>query len=188
MKQRVLVDVDGVLAGFVGNWLRLINAEFGSSFAVGDVTDWDVCASLGLTATDRSRAKRLIAECEGFARRHEVLEGAQAGVRALQQIADVYIVTSPWSSHPTWTHDREWWLDKHFDIGADRIVHTSAKHVVCGDVLLDDKTSTCAAWATAWPSGVAVQWRTPHNRLDAWAGATTSSWSTLIDIVQAVRR
>jgi 5'(3')-deoxyribonucleotidase len=185
--KRVLLDSDGVLSNFVGAWLSLINAQRGTSFVLEDVTGWDVCASLGITdATERAATKRLIADCPNFAQKHDVLPGAIDGVRRLREIAEVYIVTSPWNSHPTWTSDREAWLKKHFGFPHSHVVHTSAKHLVCGDVLVDDKTDTCEAWREAWPHGIAVQWETPHNRLDVWRGDSTCNWDYLINLVEAM--
>lgn len=180
---RVLLDCDGVLANFVGGWLALINAARGTSFTPDDVTDWDICASIGIPDGERGAAKRLLAECPGFAGQLEVLPGAQDGVRRLQQIAEVFIVTSPWGSHPTWTHDRDAWLRKHFDIRTSHIIHTGAKQVCVGNFLVDDKTDMCETWRMAHPNGLAVQWQTPHNRRDGWAGASTNSWDDLVRIV-----
>lgn len=184
MKPRVLLDCDGVLSAFVDGWLKLINAAWGTGYRVGDATDWDVLSALGIDPLDRPAAKKLIAVCPGFAAKLDVLPGAPAAVAQLREIAEVYIVTSPWNSNPTWTHDREMWLERHFGIPHARVIHTSAKHLIAGDVLVDDKTSTCEAWRTAWPNGVAVQWSTPHNARDLWDGPSTSDWAHLIEIVE----
>lgn len=182
--KRVLLDVDGVLSDFVGSWIKLLNAHFDRSWTHADVTHFDVCESLDIPVDQRGDAKRLISEFPNFAATHDVLPGAIEGVFWLQHVADVYIVTSPWNSHPTWTSDREKWLKKYFGIHHDRVVHTSAKHVVSGDILVDDKTSTLDAWQSAHPLGVAVQWRTPHNRRDAWSGVSTCSWDDVIELAR----
>ncbi len=182
---RVLIDCDGVLSAFTEGWLKLINAARRTSFTPADVTSWDICASIGIPEDERGAAKRLLAECPRFAARLDVLPGAVDGVRRLQELAEVYVVTSPWNSHPTWTHDREDWLRQHFNLPHSRVIHTSAKHVCVGDVFVDGKTSMCVTWAEAHPSGVAVQFQTPHNRRDTWAGLSTGSWDELIKIVSA---
>lgn len=183
--KRILLDSDGVLSNFVGAWLSLINGARGTSFVLDDVTGWDVCESLGIPAgPERAATKQLIADCPNFAQRHEVLPGAIEGVRRLQAIADVWIVTSPWNSHPTWTHDREAWLKRNFGIPHGRVVHTGAKFLVCGDMLVDDKTSTCSEWSQCWRDGLAVQWETPHNRRDTWGGVSTCDWDFLVEMVE----
>lgn len=187
---RVLLDCDGVLADFCGSFLGLVNAKFGTSYRSEDVVDYDIAAALGWDRDRTEEAYSLIAEEPEFAARLDVLPGAIDGVRRLRDVAEIYIVTSPWWSHPTWVHDRNNWLYANFGIQAGRVIHTAAKELVVGDVLVDDKTSTCEAWRAAHhPRGVAVQWSTPHNRRDLWDGPSTSNWDFLIDeIIPVVPR
>jgi 5'(3')-deoxyribonucleotidase len=181
---RVLLDVDGVLANFVSAYLVLVRDVTGRDYKPADVTQFDIGASLGLSAGESSECKRRIADTPGLARCLNVYPGAVEGVSRLQSIADVYIVTSPWNSHPTWTHDREHWLKKHFDIPHSRVIHTSAKHVCRGDVFVDDKVSAVAKWRDAHPDGLPVVWSTPHNRRDLWDGQCTSDWNFLCELVE----
>lgn len=186
VKPRVLLDCDGVLAAFVDGWLKLINSQWGTSYTASEVTDWDVCASLGIVKERRSTAKKLIATSPGFANKLDVLPGAREAVEQLREIAEIYVVTSPWESHPTWTFDRNAWLDRHFGIGTSHIIHTSAKHVCAGDLFIDDKTAACSQWRTEHPNGIAVLWSTPHNARDLWDGACTSNWDHLINMVRRI--
>lgn len=186
-RARVLLDCDGVLSDFIGGALATINELYATAFTREQVTEFDFTKSLGMTPAAAAACKRAIGSAAGFARHLDVYPGAVDGVRKLREVADVYVVTSPWNSNPTWCHDREWWLERHFEIPHAHVIHASAKHLVTGDVLVDDKTSTCAAWASAWPAGIAVQWATPHNRRDAWLGESTSSWNDLMALVEAVR-
>ncbi len=179
--KRVLLDCDGVLSDFIGGALAIVNQMFGTRFIASDVTEFDFTAALGMSPANAAAVKRAIGSAPNFAANLHPLPGAVAGFARLEAIADVYIVTSPWNSNPTWCHDRESWLLKHFGVHHGRVIHASPKHLVCGDVLVDDKTSTLDAWRAAWPGRVAVQWSTPHNRRDLWDGPSTSSWDFLID-------
>jgi 5'(3')-deoxyribonucleotidase len=165
----------------------MLNELYDTSFRREQVTEFDFTKALSMSPPAAAAAKRAIGAASGFARHLDVYPGAIDGVRRLQQIAEVYIVTSPWNSNPTWCHDREAWLERHFGIPHARVIHTSAKHLIAGDVLVDDKTSTCDQWRAAWPSGVAVLWSTLHNRRDLWDGPCTSDWDHLIEIVGTVR-
>lgn len=186
-KPRVLVDCDGVLADFIGGALATINERCGTSYTREQVTEFNFTRSLGMTPQQAAATKRIIGNAERFALNLDVYPGAVDGVRRLREIASVHIVTSPWNSNPTWTHDREAWLLRHFGIQHGEVTHTSAKDGVFGHVLIDDKTSTCEEWRAAWPNGVAVLWSTPHNRRDLWDGPSTSDWDHLIEIVRTVR-
>lgn len=186
VKPRVLLDCDGVVADFAGGFLRLVNAHFGTNHTPADITDYDIGKALRWSPEQAEEAYELISDCDRFAATLNVFPGAVDGVARLLDIADLYVVTSPWWSHPTWVRDRNNWLFANFGIGAGRVVHTAAKHIVAGDILVDDKTSTCDAWRAAWPHGVAVLWSTPHNLRDLWDGPCTSDWDHLIEIVQEV--
>jgi 5'(3')-deoxyribonucleotidase len=176
----VLVDVDGVLADFVSGYLDLVGSLFDRWHTPAEVTHFDIAASLGLDARQAAIVKRALGDAEGLAARLQPYPGAVAGMAALRALADVYIVTSPWNSNPTWTHDREAWLKRYFDIPHTRVIHGSAKHLIHGDLFVDDKTDAVQAWQQAHPIGVGVQWQTPHNRLDAYTGPSTCSWDQVI--------
>ncbi len=182
----VLVDCDGVLADFVGGVLELVENVTGLAYEPHDVDQFDFCKALKIGGLDASLIKHKIG-APGFCTSLAPYDGARKGIEALREIAEVYIVTSPWNSCATWTSERESWLWRHFKVPHSHIVHTSAKHLVCGDVFVDDKTSMVAAWESAWPDRVAVRWNTPHNRNDQWDGVRCASWERLAEIVQGVR-
>lgn len=181
---RVLLDCDGVLADFVGGFLAIVNRACGTFYTHEHVTEYDVCKALGITTEQATHAFDTVSGSRGFALALEPLPGAIDGVRRLQEIADVFIVTSPWNSSPTWTHEREAWLRRHFDIPHRRVIHTGAKYMVRGDFLVDDKTETLTRWDMEHgPHRKAIQWQTPHNRRDGWAGPSTNSWTILADMI-----
>lgn len=186
MKPRVLLDCDGILSAFIPGALRIVNAMLGTSHVSADVTEFDFCAALGLAPDIAASVKRAIGATHGFCAALEVLPGAIDGVRLLREVADVYVVTSPWNSNPTWMSEREAWLARHFGIAHAKVIHTSAKYVCAGDFLVDDKTSTLVSWRKAHPTGIAVRWATDHNWRDDWNGESTCSWRELIALV--VRR
>lgn len=184
----VLLDCDGVLADFVGAALELINDQLGKRFTRDDVTGWDFTASLGLQPDVGAWIKRQIGATKGFASSLDAYPGAVDGVRRLCEVAEVYVVTAPWNSNATWAFERESWLKHNFGIGHDRVIHTSAKHLVHGDILVDDKTSTCKQWRAAWPDGVVLRWSTPHNWREAWDGTSTADWDFVLAAARSVTR
>lgn len=183
MKPIVLMDCDGVLADFMGAVLPMINDLLGTSHRIEDVTEFSFADALRLTPEQAADVKRMIGSAPRLADRLQVYPGAKDGVRQLREIAEIHIVTSSWDSNETWEFDRKAWLKRNFEFGHHDVTFTAEKHRVHGDVLVDDKTSTCAAWRAVWGRGIAVQWQTPHNRRDAWDGASTASWDELIRIV-----
>ncbi len=184
-RPRVLLDVDGVLADFVSGYLEIVRHITGRDYKPEQVTQFDIELSLGLTPDEGRACKRMLGESRGFCESLDVYPESQEGVDALQMVADVYIVTAPWNSCATWTHEREAWLKKHFGIRPDHVIHTSAKYVCAGDFLVDDKVSACLKWQREHPSSLAVIWDTPHNRLGGYdGGVRTRDWSALRRIVR----
>ena len=179
---RVLLDVDGVLADFVGSVLPIASKLLGRDVSRYEITSYSLEESLGMTPEQVRAMCCEIDLASSWCRNLAPCPGAIEGYAELASIADVYIVTSPWNSRPTWTYEREAWLRHYFGITPRQVIHTSAKHLVRGDVLIDDKTSTLEAWSNEH-CGLPIQWATPHNRRDLWTGVCTSSWGDLVGIV-----
>jgi 5'(3')-deoxyribonucleotidase len=184
-RPRILLDVDGVLADFVSSYLELVYQETGNRHTHEQVTQFDMKRALGLTDIDAAHVAAQI-QREGFCSAIEPLPGAVDAVRRLQAISDVYIITSPWNSCPTWTHEREKWLANHFAIPHAHVLHGSAKHLVVGDVLVDDRWDTCVKWRDEHPSKTVVMWESPWNRTCEWSGWLTNDWDQLIRLVEAL--
>lgn len=182
--KHVLLDVDGVLANFIGRVCEIASSITGRAHKPEDIKQFSFAAELGLTPEQKREVHGFI-EKTGFWRNLEPYPEAIEGVRLLRAMRDVEItiVTSPWNSCRTWLHEREEWLKQHFDIHHGDVIPTSKKHMVCGKILVDDKTETLHKWRKVWGGG-AVQWQTPHNRFDAWDGHSTRDWNRLAQIVE----
>jgi len=145
----VLVDVDGVVADFTGRMLDVVLEETGRRHEVEDVDQWSIQLALGLPDEHWRNVVRRIEE-PGFASNLRPYPGAVEAVRDIADRHHVFFVTSPWWSSTTWMHDRTDWLVKFFGKTQGRkVVHTSAKQLVVGDVMVEDKAATLAAWERA---------------------------------------
>lgn len=182
--KRVLLDVDGVLADFVAGYLDLVAEVTGKRFTHQQVTEFNIGTALGFTAEQSAAIAAGVVT--GFASNLAPLPGAIDAVKRLREIAEVYIVTSPWNKCDTWMSERERWLRTHFDFPHSHVLHGSAKHLVRGDVLVDDKTETIVKWQAANPGSTAILWECPWNKHDAWAGVLTNDWDRLIRLVEVV--
>ncbi len=184
-KPIVLLDCDGPMADFTTAYLDALHAETGLRHHAGEVDQWAIhqCAFFTRAAAEHQGLKKRVdarvclpAFCFNIA----VQPHAQDAVKALQEVADVYVVTSPWDSSPTWQHERMHWVEKHFAIPRARIIQTAAKHLVRGDVFVDDKPSHVESWAKAWPHSVAVLFDMHHNQEERVLGATRAGWPFIV--------
>lgn len=195
-RPRVLLDVDGVLADFVGAWLSIVNSVTGQQFTKEDVDDWSILESFEKRGVkDIARIKKICNAAtgmEGFCADLAVLDGAQEAVRQLQSMADVFIVTSPWHSKQ-WTYERDQWVKNHFGIKRDHVVHTSAKYLISGDFLVDDKIENILGdtvkgtpgWLEENPTGCGIVWEMPYNRGTPIPSGVmrTNNWDKVIEAV-----
>lgn len=162
-RPRVIVDVDEVVADFVGGVLRAVREVTGREHSPADVDEWSIRDALGL----ESRAWRRVCEdhisSQGFALRLDPIHGSVEGVAALREVADVVFVSAPWRS-PTWVHDRERWVEEKF--GDVPFVSTTHKYLVYADAIVDDKPDNVVAWygEARCPRPRGMLWDMPHNR------------------------
>lgn len=179
---RILVDVDGVLADYVGAILAGVNETLGTSFRHEDVTQWNISEALGIG----SQTVRDFAVSPDLVRGLEPIRGAKEGFKMLDQTQYVYVVTCPGDT-PTWTSDREAWLWKHFQFPRSRVVHTYCKHIIQGDMLIDDNVDNVRAWAAEHKYGVALLWDRPWNqRADVGRYTRVKSWEEIAALIERI--
>jgi 5'(3')-deoxyribonucleotidase len=131
------------------------------------VTTWEIFESIG----DDALRKRVYTAMNqpGFAlERIRPYPGAEEAVDALRERAELYIVTSPFFS-AAWMHDRLQWLDRELGIPNANVIFARHKHVVRGDVFVDDSPDHVRAWNGHWRAcaGKGVLFDQHYNRADA---------------------
>ena len=182
MRPHVLLDVDGVLADFVGAVLRKVDGMTMEHLPTADeITTMEIFDSLPESVR---KWKEVVYEDmgkEGKCLSLAVYPGAKEGVARLREIADVTIVTAPLRGSPTWAYEREAWLWRHFGIERHDIIHTSKKQLVRGDVFIDDHAGHVASWKRHHPHGAAACWARPYNHDSVGHACRTNDWDTLLD-------
>lgn len=158
-----LLDVDGVLADFHRPTLDFVEREFGVRHSLSDFPTWDIIETVGRQHQPAIEAHWMT---PGWCRDIPTYEGAVDGVGTLREVADVYFVTAQMTHSPYWMWERVQWLKEHFGADDKHVVFTLSKHLVRGDVLVDDKASNIAPWVAAHPDKQGVLWSQPFNRLE----------------------
>lgn len=166
-KHRLLLDVDGVILDF-NRW----------------VADWAIAPLFGESAAiTRSHEAYGIEERYGLSRPYaeavwEVVSQLDAGtippyddgsLEAVQQLLrdprlDVYFVTAPMLGNQRWESSRRRWFTYQFgEEAARRLVFTPSKHVIAGDVFVDDKPGAASHWRRYNPDGIGIIWAQSWN-------------------------
>lgn len=186
LKPRVGVDVDGVLLDLLTPLYEFANKRFNTAYRQEDLSTWSIEEHL-LIDDATAFWDDFAAETRGHGAL-QPLPGAVDGMRRLGDVADVYIVTSYLTNSATWVHDRDAWLARHFGISRKSIVHTHAKHVFSGAMLIDDKADNVRDWVAEHERGRGVLWAHPFNRREHVQYhprvLRTDSWAEVIHRIQ----
>lgn len=173
----MLLDVDGVIADFVGTTFRQFGLLTGAMLPDAVCTSWDV---LGLPEIAPHRdLVRAWWTSENWCLRMDEYTDAIAPVCHLLGIADVEFVTTPFPSK-FWHSERDEWLRRRFGRSVG-VTFTHRKDRIVGDFLVDDKPKTI----DEWKHGTGVLWRRPWNQTDP--RAEHRDWDLLINLVESYR-
>ena len=184
------VDVDGVLADVISLFCTMLSNRLNCTITPEDIADWHVDGML--PEEDRSEFWEAFS-APGVCRNLAVYDGAKDGLASLERIASVIIVTAYPETAKQWVYERDAWLLAHFGIARSRVVHTSAKHVVAMDVLVDDKPDNIEQYALAQRGGLPILWSHPYNRKHSFYPTVedrvlrTNSWEKVVEAVYRLR-
>lgn len=176
----ILVDVDEVLGDFQTPVMDLIQKVTGRSMTRENVGQWDIFEVL---SDDERAAVFDLIRRPGFAYEMKPAKGAQEFVREAEKLGKVYVVTSPFHS-PTWVDDRYRWLKEHFGLTNKHVVHTHAKYLVNGRVLLDDKPDHINNWLERRPEELALLWHIPNTEGVSVKGIRVNSWDAALSLIE----
>lgn len=182
----ILTDCDGVLADFVGALCSELDIR-GFKRTPEDVKHWN----LSLSFTDAEmRAVHDIMCTPGFVHGIPWYEGAKDFLRTLAGEGELHAVTAPFRSSPSWMHERLGWLTS--QVSGDRVHFVSGKykHLVRGDVLVEDHPTTACEWCEANEDGIAIlidrPWNSPAAQ-EFWPHSRMIRVRTFDEALQAIR-
>ncbi len=159
-RPRVILDVDGVLADFVGHTLTLLG-DHAPSGGRDAFTNWDMFSCMS------PEARAICAHGwrqPGWCVTMPTFPDVQNAVDRLSLRAEIVYATAPMDDAPHWMFERSIWLERQLAAQRANIVFTHTKSHVWGDVFLDDKPENVDGWAAAHPSSFALLWDAPYNQ------------------------
>ena len=154
--QRIIIDMDGVLADTYWEFARAYEREFGRQLTEAEL--------LGKKVYDLPGAAHLrnLMHEPGFFRHIPVMAGAREAVGSLYERYEIFIVTSC-TEFPTSMADKWAWLREHFPfIPTERMVFCGSKRVIIGEYMIDDKVSNLSGFG-----GVGLLFSSMDNHYDA---------------------
>jgi hypothetical protein len=178
-----LLDIDGVAADFISRALKYLE-PIRPNIKHDDITAYRMEIPLGLTEAQTALWHQAICE-RGYCASIPAYDGAKEGVARLKELGDVHPVTFPFPGSPWWFLERETWLQEHLGIDPGLAVYTKAKHLIAGDVFIEDTTSYLIEWRKHNPDGVAIRMARAYNVHEPFEqGITVGNWSELVSEVQ----
>lgn len=183
---RILVDVDGVLTDCQGPLLKIANDESGQDFKLENLDRWNLFEAMGLDSATKKRCYDRMG-APGWCSALRPFPDAQESIKRIREFAIVHFVTSPVHTSKTWVHERTMWLCDHFGASFDDVTHTSAKHHVAGDVLIDDKVKTLLRWLKSHPDGIPIKFLAPGNKSDEEIANEAANWAEAEIILREIR-
>lgn len=163
----VLVDMDGVLANSLPNWLEAYNLLSGEDIDLEDIKSYGFGQYV--------RQPELLFSCLERAMvflNAQPMPGAIEGFRRLHKNHDVYVVTYNHEACPSGFQQKLAWMRKHFpEFPSHRVIFTKNKGMVHGDVLIEDSPANIAAWLPMNPKGQAFCISHQYNKEFSMLGA-----------------
>jgi len=164
---RILVDMDGVIADFLEHWCYVFNRRYNRDVQPFEIMTWSMHESI--PGATREQCEDLIWE-PGFFLHLKPIYGAIDTLEKLHREGhEVVFLTACLAGHA----DKLVWLKHRFSFPI-KVIFTSEKYMVKGDVFLDDNQENLKAWANEWPEGKAVCFSTPYNK--GWDGYRVYDW------------
>jgi len=163
-KKSILIDLDSTFVDTLTSWVKHLNARFVNlDLTVDDINEWDFTSIPKLAHISSHKIFNILQE-PGFTislkpMRHAV----QVVQRLLAKGNDIYFVTArKGKNHMMETFP--WIKDYLPNFHKDRIIFCSHKHLIRGDVLVDDRPSTMIEYRIWNPNALVLGIEYEYNK------------------------
>jgi len=168
MKQKMLMDMDGVLADVYAQFSRLEYEETGLIL--------DINTLAGKIESEAFPHYEKHVRSAGFFRNAPVIEGSVEGLKYLNDKYNILIVSSA-TEFPDSLKEKHEWLSEFFPfISWKQMIFCGTKDSVVGDIMVDDHPKNLDHF-----TGKRILFTQPHNKLICNNGyERADSWQQLI--------
>jgi len=164
MKQRILVDMDGVLADVYSRFYELHKSETGIRLSAADVA--------GKLEAEAFQNQRKWVTAPGFFRTVPVMKGSVEGLSLLNEKYDIVVVSMA-TEFPHSLTDKQLWLQQYFPfINWKQIVLCGNKNIINADIMIDDHPKNLdnfrgETYIFTQPHNMLIH-NTRHKRVESW--------------------
>lgn len=159
---RILVDLDSTVANLLPSWLSLYNDKYKDHLAIEDLKTFDISSIVRPECGERIFQlldhPGLFRDIPPYRKAIEVLhEWHRTG-------HEITIVTAANPETPGMISDKWAWVRRYLPfVDLEHFVLCSGKHVVCGEVFLDDSPDQISRYRERWPEAFIGGIAFPYN-------------------------
>lgn len=159
---RILCDMDGVIVNLLPRWLDCINRDQGLNARPENINKWELGACPPL---DKLKLHDIIKwlSTPGFLLNAPIFPFASEVLESISKRHELYICTARTSRESVpatleWAKREIPWFDK------SKFIFSTDKHIIKGDVLIEDKGETVENYTKHWPKADTVLVDYPYNQ------------------------
>lgn len=176
----VLVDMDGVVA----DWQAEFDFQLENTLPHIERIPFENITSFKTQkfyADEHQEDIQRMLNAPGFYRNLKPYEGVVEALKELEQRYRIYLCTAPYVTNATCASEKMEWVDTYLGHEwMEKMVITSDKTIVYGDVLIDDKPKITGAMNPVWKH---VVFDAPYNRDSE---LRINSWAEGVEVIDGI--
>lgn len=173
----IYVDMDGVVADIMTEWLALYNRDWHDCLGPEDIPRWGIHH---LFKRECNVNVYQYLAVPGLFARAPVIEGAVKALKELhEEQHDIYFATASPINSTTAFGEKCEWVDEHFPfIGGRKVIGIRDKHLLQGDILIEDYPENLKKF-----SGLRILFDQPWNRSEEDGFIRCHDWNQVLSAV-----
>jgi 5'-nucleotidase len=177
---RILIDMDGVLADFDGEFIKRWRERYPDQFHIPMQERTLFYVKDQYPQHLQPQVMEILLE-PGFFREMMPIEGAREALIEMNALRlEVFLCTSPFSPYQNCVLEKYQWVDNY--LGPDwvnRIILTKDKTLVRGDILIDDKPQITGIDVPSWEH---ILYDRPYNQGVQKRRLTWKNWKKVLGV------
>ncbi len=177
----ILLDMDDVVAQLCPKWIEYYNLLYDDNLTLADLNDWEEISGTKKIKCSLEQYRQII-DTDHFFADLEVVEHSQEITKKLiTDEHDLWFVTATPLFNKTAGYDKNNWVEKYFPhIGRKKIIQTSEKYQVKGDLLFDDRPRNLELF-----TGISVAMNMAYNQ-KAKSTYRVNNWLDFYELITKI--